>query len=85
MTEPSTPPHGTSNDGAPAEDRREDILEPSSGDAGRPADTIRDQQGNHEGGMVPASYTGDGKSRDSEDAGPPEAATDRADEWDAEG
>lgn len=85
MTEPSTPPPGTSNDGAPTEDRRAEVLEPSGGKTPHSADNIREEQGHHEGGMVPASYTGDGESRDSEDDRSPEDAANRADAWDAEG
>ncbi|MBG6216842.1 hypothetical protein IWX75_001296 [Arthrobacter sp. CAN_A6] len=84
MTKPPSPTPGTHNDGAPAHDRREDVLEPRSGTSGHPADNIREQQGNHEGGMVPASYTGDGKPLHSEDDLSPEDAAERAEEWDAE-
>lgn len=85
MTEPSETSSGTSNDGAPAEDRRGDVLEPASGGSGRSAANIREQQGNHEGGMVPASYTGDGEPLHAEDDRSPEDAADHPDEWDSEG
>ncbi|WP_035772062.1 hypothetical protein [Arthrobacter sp. Br18] len=84
MNESPTTPSGTGSDGAPAEDRRTDVLEPAGGEAGQAADNIRQEQGTHEAGMVPASFSGDGGSHPPDDRSPEDAA-DRADAWDAEG
>ncbi|WP_434992471.1 hypothetical protein [Arthrobacter sp. Ld5] len=46
-------------DGRPAPDRREEVLEPSPGAAGHHAASIRDEQGTHEAGAVPAAFDGD--------------------------
>lgn len=50
---------GGPSDGRPARDRREEILEPSPGARGHGAASIRDEQGIHEAGAVPAAFDGD--------------------------
>lgn len=67
-------------DGHPGGDRRENALDPSAGSAGHSAAGIREEQGTHEAGAVPAAFDGDGAP------GPghrhPEDAADEPDAWD---
>lgn len=69
-----------SGDGRPGGDRRENVLDPSAGSAGHSAAGIREEQGTHEAGAVPAAFDGDGAP------GPghrhPEDAADEPDAWD---
>ncbi len=68
-------------DGHPASDRREAVLDPSAGSARHAAAGIREEQGTHEAGAVPAAFDGDGAP------GPehrhPEDAADEPDAWDS--
>jgi hypothetical protein len=73
--------------GGPA-DRRDSVLEPGSGSQPGSAATIREQQGNSAGGMVPAGFTGSEGSDDPPAARHPEDAAgppSDADAWDSEG
>ncbi|MDQ0733634.1 hypothetical protein [Arthrobacter agilis] len=59
------------DDGRPGTDRRADVLERSAGSAGHRAAGIRDEQGTHEAGAVPAAFEGgapDPRHRHPEDA-----------------
>ncbi|WP_394249265.1 hypothetical protein [Arthrobacter pityocampae] len=72
-------------DGRPARDRREEILEPTPGAAGHHAASIRDEQGTHEAGAVPAAYGGDeptGTPDGADGPGRPEDAASGHDTWD---
>ncbi|WP_104180967.1 hypothetical protein [Arthrobacter sp. B0490] len=75
---------GHADDGHPDADRREGVLDPSAGSRGHRADSIRDEQGTHEAGAVPAAFDGDGAP-----AGPgnrhPEDAAAEPDTWDSGG
>ncbi|PPB47944.1 hypothetical protein C4K88_15860 [Arthrobacter pityocampae] len=72
MTESTNAGHP---DGRPARDRREEILEPGPGAAGHQASSIRDEQGTHEAGAVPAAFDGD----DTFDGDDPTSGPDGAD------
>lgn len=97
MTEPSsaghpddgtrTPGHpdGGHSDGRPAPDRREEILEPSPGATGHHAASIREEQGIHEAGPVPAAFDGDdptGRPAGSDRPRHPEDSALEHDTWD---
>lgn len=72
-------------DGRPARDRREEILEPDPGAEGHRAASIRDEQGTHEAGAVPAAFNGDdpeGGPDGADGPGHPEDAASGHDTWD---
>ncbi|WP_104168708.1 hypothetical protein [Arthrobacter sp. SX1312] len=72
-------------DGRPAPDRREQILEPSPGSRDHHAASIRDEQGIHEAGAVPAAYDGDDSTDATDGADRPRHPEDAAfehDTWD---
>lgn len=71
-----------SDDGSPAADRREDVLDPSAGAAGHPAATIRDEQNTHDAGTVPAAFNGTGTPEDPQENRHPEDAAAESDAWD---
>ena len=73
----------SSDDGSPAPDRREDVLDPSAGAAGHPADSIRDEQNTHDAGTVPAAFNGTGTPEDPEQDRRPEDAAAEPDSWDS--
>lgn len=77
---------------SPAAERRESVLEPGNGATGTASNgsaaNIREQQGNSAGGMVPASFTGNGDPSDpAADRHPEDAANGPSDPdtWDSEG
>jgi hypothetical protein len=76
---------GSTDDGSPAPDRREDILDPSAGSAGQPAATIRDEQHTSAAGTVPAAFNGTGTPEDPEENRRPEDAATEPDTWDSGG
>ncbi|MHA7283592.1 hypothetical protein [Arthrobacter sp. TMS2-4] len=71
------------SDGHPDRDRREEILEPSPGARGHRAESIRDEQGIHEAGAVPAAFDGDGTADGPDGAGRPRHPEDALSEHDA--
>ncbi|MHA7210391.1 hypothetical protein [Arthrobacter sp. MDT1-65] len=81
---PGTPQEGHGDDGHPDADRREDVLDPSAGSTGHRADSIRDEQGTHEAGAVPAAFDGDGAPAGPGDRHPEDAAAE-PDTWDSGG
>ncbi|KNC20244.1 hypothetical protein AC792_01925 [Arthrobacter sp. RIT-PI-e] len=79
------PSSGSADDGAPAPDRREDVLDPSAGSAGHRAATIRDEQHTHDAGTVPAAFNGTSTPEDPERNRRPEDAAAEPDSWDSGG
>ena len=73
---------GTVDDGHPDADRREAVLDPSAGSAGHRAAGIRDEQGTHEAGAVPAAFEGEG-APDPGHRHPEDAAT-GSEAWDGD-
>ncbi|MHA7218735.1 hypothetical protein ACX80L_07545 [Arthrobacter sp. MDT1-48-3] len=76
---------GQHGDGHPDGDRRNDVLDPSAGSAGQPADTIRDQQDTHAAGAVPAAFNGEGTPAAPHEDRHPEDAAAEPDSWDSGG
>lgn len=76
---------GAGDDGRPGADRREEVLDPSAGATGHHAASIRDEQGTHSAGTVPAAYNGEGSPEDPEDDRHPEDAAAEPDTWDSGG
>lgn len=76
---------GAGSDGSPDADRRESVLDPSAGASGHAAASIRDEQGTHSAGTVPAAFNGTGSPEDPEDDRHPEDAARLADSWDSGG
>ncbi|MFC3298388.1 Uncharacterised protein [Arthrobacter agilis] len=73
------------DDGRPEADRREDVLDPGAGSADHHAASIRDEQGTHSAGTVPAAYNGDGTPDNPEEDGHPEEAAAEPERWDSGG
>ncbi|MHA7239708.1 hypothetical protein [Arthrobacter sp. TMS1-12-1] len=74
------------DDGRPAPDRREEVLEPSAGATHHHAASIRDEQGIHAAGAVPPAFEGDARGGGDDGAGgrrPEDAATGH-DTWDGD-
>jgi hypothetical protein len=71
------------DDGHPHADRRETVLDPSAGAAGHGAANIRDEQGTHTAGTVPAAFNGTGPPEDPDDERRPEDA--EREGWDSSG
>ncbi|MPY11986.1 hypothetical protein [Arthrobacter bussei] len=76
---------GGGNDGRPDADRREAVLDPSAGGSTHRSASIRDEQGTHSAGTVPAAFNGDGTPDDPADDGRPEDAAAEPDRWDSGG
>ncbi|WP_105031203.1 hypothetical protein [Arthrobacter ruber] len=72
------------SDGHPAADRRENVLDPSAGSADRTADGIRQEQGIHSAGAVPAAFDGDSSAEEPGHRRPEDAAAE-PDAWDSGG
>lgn len=75
-------------DGPLAGDRRESVLDPGAGRAGsaeHDAANIRDEQGTHSAGTVPAAFNGAGSPEAPEDDREPEQAAAEPDSWDSGG
>ncbi|TKV28639.1 hypothetical protein FDK12_08285 [Arthrobacter sp. NamB2] len=72
-------------DGGPRADRRESVLDPSAGSTGPRAGSIRDEQGTHSAGAVPAAYNGEGAPEDPAEDRHPEDAAAEPDSWDSGG
>ncbi len=66
-------------------DRREDVLDPSAGAGGHSAETIRDEQGTHSAGAVPAAYNGPASPEKPTEDHRPEDAGREPDTWDSGG
>lgn len=71
--------------GEPHADRRENVLDPSAGSSDPEAATIRDEQGTHSAGAVPAAYNGEGSPDDPAENRHPEDAAAEPDGWDSGG
>lgn len=76
---------GGGNDGRPDADRREAVLDPSAGGSTHRSASIRDEQGTHSAGTVPAAFNGDGTPDDPAEDGHPEDAAAEPDRWDSGG
>ncbi|WP_104116917.1 hypothetical protein [Arthrobacter sp. B1805] len=72
-------------DGGPHADRRESVLDPSAGSTSPRAGSIRDEQGTHSAGAVPAAYNGEGAPEDPAEDRHPEDAAAEPDSWDSGG
>lgn len=75
----------TESEGGPSADRRESVLDPSAGATGHRAENIRDEQGTHSAGAVPAAYNGEGSPEDPAENRHPEDAAAEPDGWDSGG
>lgn len=71
--------------GRPHAERREGVLDPSAGAGGHRAATIRDEQGTHSAGTVPAAFNGKGSPEDPAENRHPEDAAAEPDTWDSGG
>lgn len=80
-----TPGSGEGTDGHPEADRREAVLDPSAGSAAHEAASIRDEQGTHSAGTVPAAFNGAGSPEDPDEDRRPEDAAAEPDRWDSGG
>lgn len=76
---------GGGNDGRPDADRREAVLDPSAGGSTHRSASIRDEQGTHSAGTVPAAFNGEGTPDDPAEDGHPEDAAAEPDRWDSGG
>lgn len=76
---------GEGKNGHPDGDRREAVLDPSAGSAVHEAASIRDEQGTHTAGTVPAAFNGDGSPEDPDEDRHPEDAVAEPDRWDSGG
>jgi hypothetical protein len=77
--------HDGHDDGRPEADRREEILDPAAGTQAHSAPSIRDEQGTHSAGTVPAAFNGDGSPEDPANDRHPEDAASEPDTWDSGG
>lgn len=87
---PAAPANGVADaaghdDGRPDADRREAVLDPSTGASTHQAASIRDEQGTHSAGTVPAAFNGDGTPEDPAEDGRPEDAAAEPERWDSGG
>lgn len=73
------------DDGRPDADRREAVLDPSAGASTHRSASIRDEQGTHSAGTVPAAFNGDGAPEDPAENRHPEEAAAEPDRWDSGG
>ncbi|MEC5200499.1 hypothetical protein RCH21_002745 [Arthrobacter sp. PL16] len=73
------------DDGRPETDRREEVLDPAAGTAAHHARSIRDEQGTHSAGTVPAAFNGEGSPEDPANDRHPEDAASEPDTWDSGG
>lgn len=76
---------GRDDDGHPHADRREAVLDPSAGSAAHGSASIRDEQGIHAAGAVPAAFNGEGSPQDPDEDRHPEDAAAEPDRWDSGG